>query len=137
VIVLANTPLSLFKGLVECSGMNVLRKTSPDELVEYFDHITARHKPRSEVVVALAYAVLCAILLHARNANQVPVNASRLLWGERIRNHMSRNVVSNPTISIHPSQPRPEIRVIDAPPAVTPTLLLGQDGRAIIWRNEE
>jgi hypothetical protein len=53
VLILANTPLSLFKGIVRCAGMDKLRKWSTTELIEYYDYITARAE-RSEVAAGLA-----------------------------------------------------------------------------------
>ena len=136
VLVLANTPLSLFRGLIRCSAMEKLLKCSPQELLDYYDRITARPR-RSETVMALAYAVLSAILLHARDANRVPVDASRLLWGEQIREHLSHAVVNTQSFTVSSPQPSATIQVVGSTSANRSAGLLGPDGSAVIWRNDD
>ncbi|MFZ0970568.1 MAG: hypothetical protein WAN13_20015 [Candidatus Acidiferrales bacterium] len=80
VLVLANTPLSLFRGMVQCGGMQKLRRYPAADLTAYYDGVTAR-AGRSEIVAGLAYAVLCAIILLAREAPNIQVDAARLQWG--------------------------------------------------------
>jgi hypothetical protein len=135
VLVLANTPLSLFNGLVRCSAMDKLRKCPPKELVDYFDRITARPR-RSEIVIALAYAVLSAILLRARDAARVPVDPTRLRWGRQICEHLSRAPVNTQEITITSPQPKPTILVESSPSANISGQLVGADGREIVWRND-
>jgi hypothetical protein len=105
VVVLANTPLSLFSGMVECSGMQKLRKCSTVDLITYYDHVTARRGRRTEVVAGLAYAVLCALILHKRESPQIQVDASRLHWGERIWEFMNRTNIGTGRITPPASTP--------------------------------
>src|SRR4051794_24455962 len=88
VMVIANTPLSLLRGYERSSAIASLIKQNPEELVGYYDRITARAS-RTEVAVAIAYAMLIAILIKARDKEQPPVDASRLLWGERIQKRLA------------------------------------------------
>jgi len=126
VLVLANTPLSLFQGLTHCSGMGKLRECSPQALSDYYNRITARAR-RSEFVVALAYAVLSAILLHAREGNRTSIDASRLLWGEQIRDYLERSTVITQQHFLSPST-EPKIRAMSSVSAST-SVILGPDGQ--------
>ena len=139
VMVLANTPLSLLKGLVRSSAVQILRtKCSPEELIEYYDHITVRPR-RSEIVMALAYAVLSAILLKARDAKRIPVDATRLFWGEQIQDHMSRMTVRTSLTHIPKEKMNPRVHAhhVNSPSASldTPPILVGPDGNPLLWRN--
>lgn len=131
-LVLANTPLSLLKGLRRSSAMNTLRQWSPKELCEYYDRITARAR-RSEIAVALAYICLVAIFLKARDCRHVPVDASRLNWGESIRDHLTSS--NSSTQSFTPAEPTPRVNVEtrSSPGGAT---LYGPDNQPIVWRNE-
>lgn len=131
---LANTPVSLFGGMSRCEGMRKLRKSSAADLSEYYDRITARPE-RSELVIALAYAVLTAILLRASDGDRVTVDGTRLLWGERIQAHAERSLI--PSMVVSTSNAPPEIRSVSSPSAsVGASGLLGPDGRpATLWRN--
>src|SRR5689334_16878642 len=98
VVVLANTPLSLFNGMVRCAGMDKLRKWSSHELVAYYDKVTARPGQRTEIVAGLAYAVLCAIILQNCESANITVDASRLHWGAHIWEFMSRSNIQTTRI---------------------------------------
>jgi hypothetical protein len=134
IFVLANTPISLFKGLTRCNAMDKLRKCPANELVEYYDYVTARAR-RSEIVVALMYAVLFAILLLARGANPFPVDVKRLLWGERVREYLKRSTVGTTSVIVLPTDP--VTRVVGSS-SVSSAIggLLGPDGRPLVRRHE-
>ena len=127
VLLLANTPLSLFNGLIHCDAIAKLRKCSPEELVEYYKRVTSRPK-QSGVAVALAYAVLTSILLHARDGNRVDFDASRLLWGDEIRNYLERSTVR--TDSFLASLPQAKTYATTSVSVNTPVSsgILGPDG---------
>lgn len=131
---LANTPVSLFRGMSRCEGMGKLRKCSAVDLSEYYDRITARAE-RSELVVALAYAVLSAILIRASEGDRVPVDATRLLWGDRIQAHVQRSWVPSTVVSA--ANAPAQVHSISSPGATVGTSgLLGPDGRPVgVWRN--
>ena len=133
VLVVANTPLSLFKGLSRCSAMEKLRKQPAAELVEYYERLTSRPK-RSELVIGLAYVLLSAILLDQRDSGRkINIDASRLHWGPQIREHLERFIVSTERISAYQ---QPTISVVDSASAYTSGQVLGPDGRpAATWRN--
>jgi hypothetical protein len=132
VLILANTPLSLFKGIVRCAGMDKLRKSSTAELVEYYDYITARAE-RSEVAAGLAYAILSAIVLHARTEPHIYIDASRLRWGSRIWDFMRASNIGTDYVNAPFSTKQPEISVTNSPTARA--LLFGADGRPLIPGN--
>jgi hypothetical protein len=131
VVVLANTPLSLFKGMVECSGMKKLRKCPPLDLITYYDYVTARRGRSTEVVAGLAYAVLCALILHKRESSEIRVDASRLQWGERIWEFMSRTNIGTSRITLTTSTPAPKISSFGSPSAKPTIPLYGPDGRPL------
>jgi len=135
ILVLANTPLSLFKGLTACPGMNKLRKAPPQELLEYYDRITARAQ-RSEFSMSLAYAVLCAILLHAREATMPVVDSSRLLWGDKIRDFLARSTSATNRFDVQPSF-KPTIKIESSASSSTTSRILDPRGRPMIWRDED
>jgi hypothetical protein len=85
VYVVANTPRSLFQGLLHCQAVDRMRReASPEELLAYYDHITAR-ADRSEIVMGLAYGVLMGNVLNTNNRRgHVRIDASRLSWGQHI-----------------------------------------------------
>jgi len=134
VAVLANTPLSLFKGMVRCAGMTKLRKASIADLTALYDSVTAR-AGRSEFVVGLAYAVLCAIVLHARETPQITVDASRLNWGKSIWDFMKRAHIGTDNVDLKAPQ-QPTISSQSSPSTETRVSLYGADGQPISWRNQ-
>lgn len=102
----ANTPLSLFHGLLKCRAVDRMRhKESPNELLAYYDQLTAR-AGRTELVVGFAYGLLVGILLNKDNARwEVRPDASRLNWGQYIE-HAARSI-SPPTLIVTVSGNRP------------------------------
>lgn len=80
--IVANTPRSLFQGLAASTAVSEMRhKEQLGALAGYYGKITARAK-RSELVIALAYAVLIGILLHKDNVDQhMRPDCSYLRWG--------------------------------------------------------
>jgi len=132
VFILANTPLSLFNGLIRCAGMEKLRKNSEDVLLRYYDHITAR-AGRNEIVLALAYAVLCALVLRARQISSLEVDASRLQWGQRIWDFMRRSDSGTGGLGIIARQ---EAMITSSNSPSTEMRILGPDGLpASSWSN--
>lgn len=127
--VLANTPLSLLKGLIQCAGMNRLRACPIGDLIEYYDRLTAR-ADRTEIVVGLAYAVLCAVVLHARDAGAVQVDAARLQWGNQIWEFAGRARIGTNLVVSTQSMPRPEIAALTSPSTET-RFLYGPDNRPL------
>lgn len=128
--VLANTPLSLFKGLVQCAGMERLRRWSTEELTAYYDRVTAR-AGRNEIVVGLAYAVLCAIALHAREEAGIEIDPSRLLWGQAIWDFMKTATIATSRIVLPSSAHRPTITVSSSSGQPSAGGLFGPDGRPL------
>ena len=85
----ANTPISLLNGLVRSSGMRKLRERDINVLLQRCDEVTARPK-RNAYIMGLAYAILCAILLHAReSSDKINFDETRLDWGQAIRAYVS------------------------------------------------
>jgi len=83
IYMLANTPNSLFLGLRGCSTVaDMINNTPRAELLAYYDRITSRAR-RTEIVMALSYAVLLAILCcrDRTNWNTTP-DATRLTLGQ-------------------------------------------------------
>jgi hypothetical protein len=114
IVVLANTPISLFRGMERCAGMDSLRKTPLAELVAYYDHLTARAK-RNEIVIGLAYAILCAIIVQGRSSNQPGVDGTRLQWGVQIQDFMKRAYVGTESTIILTDFPRPTVSSTGSP----------------------
>jgi len=81
----ANTPRSLYKGLLQTSAVERLRKeATAAELAAFFDRFTTR-AGRSEIAVALAYSVLIGIILNTNPPDlAVAPNFTRLRWGKDI-----------------------------------------------------
>ena len=126
VLVLANTPLSLFNGIVRCSGMQKLRKSSTADLIEYYDRVTARAE-RSEIVAGLSYAVLCALAIHSRDTT-LDIDSSRLQWGLRIWEFVKRTNVATSSILLSGPTMSPKSTYSTSAPRVA---LYGADGREI------
>lgn len=79
-LVLANTPASLFSHLKRTSLVAKLKRCDSMWLERQFDRATAKHF-RSETTLAFAYALLVASLLRdTRNS----LDPSRLKWGEQM-----------------------------------------------------
>lgn len=133
IFILANTPISFFNSLVRCSAMENLRRAPPAVLMEYFDELTTRAR-RTDLLIALAYAVLTAILLRARDAQYVPVQASRLHWGERIRVYAQQTTVGTHVLSAEALRPQPTVRIIGSPSENIRGIVLDVDGNPINWR---
>jgi hypothetical protein len=95
--VLANTPRSFLSGIQGTSAFQRLRRdVALTELVEAYDRFTAREH-RDEIVVALAYASLLAILLNKDRATlQRMPDSSRLDWGEEFE-QLSESIRPAPT----------------------------------------
>jgi hypothetical protein len=119
--------------MVGCSGMAKLRKQPASDLIAYYDFITARAE-RSEIAMGLAYAVLCALILHARESSQIRADASRLQWGERIWEFMKYANVGTNSIVLAPPHPRPNVTSLSSPSADTP-MLYGAHGEILNRRD--
>jgi hypothetical protein len=133
VVVLANTPLSLFNGMVRCAGMAKLRKCPTTDLTVYYDHVTARAE-RSEVVIGLAYAILCAVVLQKRESPEIRVDSSRLQWGERIWDFMKRASIGTGLVAYDAAPQRPRVSTSGTNSTDTP-MLYGPGGN-VVWRND-
>lgn len=132
---LANTPRSLLRGMTRTSAIQNLRRCSSRELLEYYDRLTARAE-RSELIVALTYAVLCAILLRIQEGDRVDVDAARLLWGEQIRSYFERSIIPSGQITVGSEPPKTNVISSAPAPSKLPTGLLGPDGQPLgAWRN--
>lgn len=127
VIVLANTPLSLFFGMVRTSAMERLRSLPTEDLVAYFDYVTARAK-RNEYVVGLAYAVLCALAVQLRD-HPVIVDPSRLEWGPSIWEFIARTNIPTGRVQIHSAEAK--ISPLGAPSVDTIFPVLDAFGRPL------
>ena len=114
IVILANTPISLFRGMERSAGMNALRKTPLPKLIAYYDHITARAK-RSEIVIGLAYAILSAIIVQGKSFNHPDVDGTRLQWGAQIQDFMKRAYVGTQSTIILTDFPRPTVSSVGSP----------------------
>lgn len=85
VYMVANTPASLFRGLLRNDVVSSLMSDTPRaQLLAYFDQITARAK-RNEFTLALAYGVLVAIICSRDRSNwEENPDVDRLSWGSKI-----------------------------------------------------
>ena len=128
ILILANTPLSLFKGMVRCPGMDKLRAYPATELIAYYDRLTARAR-RSEFTAALAYALLCAVVLHARETRDIQIDPSRLQWGAQIWEFMTQSTIITNYIDIKPTIRQPQISAQNLPSANT--RLFGPDNQQL------
>ena len=109
IILLTNTPLSLFEALTRSGPVIRMREeASVNVLQQYFDSITARGR-RSQTVLALAYATLVAMSTHPAGGH-VPETIERLTWGKAMRDFATNSGISTTRILINPSS-RPTIRV--------------------------
>lgn len=127
----ANTPRSLLWGMTRTEAIAKLRKSPARELLEYYDRVTAR-APRSELVMAVAYAFLCAILLRAQDGDAVPVDAGRLLWGEQIRNYFERSLIPTGIISANNVPPAIQFSGSASVPSKLSGGLFDADGHPVI-----
>lgn len=133
--VLANTPLSLFRGMVRCPGMDKLRNTPVHELTHYYDRVTARAE-RSEIGIGLAYAVLSAIILHTRDQGGIQVDPSRLYWGEQMWELATRGTIPTGLIVPPMTTQNPTATAMTSPPTET-RFLYDPGGRVLPpWRNQ-
>jgi hypothetical protein len=88
------------------------RNSSVDELKDYYDYITARAR-RDEIVMALAYATLIALLLKFYDSAQfssLEIDASRLPWGDEIKRHFESITPSTGIITVK-GTPKPKVRI--------------------------
>lgn len=105
IYMVANTPISLFRGLL---GNDVVLSLINDipraQLLAYFDRITARAK-RNEFTLALAYGVLVAIVCSRDRSNwEENPDFDRLSWGRDIFDFASKNRSANAVQSIQMPQ---------------------------------
>ena len=103
IFVLANTPFSLLRKLLESPQVQrMLREYSASELEAYYDWITAR-AGRSELVIALAYAVLVGLLVHEGRVD--PIDTTRLEWGPQIQEYLQKSgKATQTTLIVIPGQ---------------------------------
>jgi uncharacterized membrane protein len=130
VLMVANTPISLLKGLLRSSAMTVLERCQPELLLECFEKISTRAR-QSEIAVALEYALLAAILTRSRDPMNAPVDASRLSWAEDMRAYLSLKPVTNT-----------ESMIIRVSPTVqsfqsTSATLFAANGEPLLWRGND
>ncbi len=126
VYIVANTPNSLFKGLSHCRAVEWMRrKSSAEELSEYYDHITAR-ACRSEIVIGLAYGVLVALLTFPGDGQRILPDCSRLNWGEKIRDYVTQVYATTNTLIIAAPRLTAEVQPISSNSA---PIVLRSDGR--------
>ena len=101
----ANTPRSLYKGLLETEVVGRLRtEATQAELSAYFDRLTARAR-RSEIDIALAYSVLIGVLLNKTQDAVEPPNLERLHWG-RVFEKMATAEPTVQSFDVLPSLPK-------------------------------
>lgn len=129
IVMLANTPLSLYEALVSTTAVRKLTGDSPVDLSEAYDRITAKG-PHSEIGAALAYAILTAILLQGREGKLTRVDETRLKWGEEIANYFKRStiVTTTTTIPTEPDERWPSVITSDSSPSRG---IVGWDGRPL------
>jgi len=91
--VLANTPYSLYQGLMQTESVRRLRKTCTyQQLKDYYDWITARPR-RTEIDLGFAYSVLVALLTADQRGG--PIDTSRLRWGREIEELVQKSAVTS------------------------------------------
>jgi hypothetical protein len=107
VFVLANTPYSLCHAFAESDVVyRLIAECSVTEMERYYDKITARAR-RTELEVALGYALLIAIL-----SSETPhgeLDSSRLRWGNDIEDFLMKSGRATQSLIIEASTPRPVI----------------------------
>lgn len=132
VYVLANTPRSLYEGLLGCAAVEKMRQMeTPEALQEYFRRITAR-PGRSELVLGLAYGVLISILLNRRGLGPRRLDASRLQWGENVQS--IANSLDSPTHFLEIAKTyRPTIKATNQPSS---DLIVLPGVRPRTWENK-
>lgn len=116
IFMVANTPSSLLRGLLDCQAVSRMRKKSrPEELLVYYDFVGARAK-RTTVSMALAYGVLVSILFNEKPSEHCrsSIDVTRLFWGAHIRDIAN---VSNPPTQIHTIYGTPKAQVEVSNPA--------------------
>jgi hypothetical protein len=113
IYILANTPYSLLKSLKSHPLVERLFKDcTVEELKKYYDYVTARAR-RDEIVMALAYSTLIALLLKFNTSAQfsmLDIDSARLPWGDEIRRRIEFITASSSVITIE-STPKPKVRI--------------------------
>jgi hypothetical protein len=103
---IANTPASLYESLLSTSALARLREeVSSDELLVYFDFLTARTK-RTAIVIALAYAAIIAFASKRVPLGGGDIDVSRLNWGNiLLQTARARNPPTSATVIQLGNQP--------------------------------
>jgi hypothetical protein len=127
-LVVANTPISLLMGLQRSAATEKLRQWTLEELTEYYDYLTARPR-QTEIVVALAYAILGAIFLRGRTGDDTPIDPSRLHWGEQIRKFISMTAINTNISQTQQIIPAAQVSATRSTPS---PLLYGPDERPLV-----
>ena len=103
IYVLANTPFSLIKELINSNVVEELKnQCGLQHLKDYYQMITSRAK-RDEISIGLSYAVLIAFLTHKDNNflnKDINIDVTRLKWGEVIEGHLKIKTTSESIIDI-------------------------------------
>ncbi len=106
-VILANTPYSLYHAIVKTSAFGRMkRECSPQQLEQYYDKITERPR-RTEIELGITYCVLLVLLTADNFPNAI--DASRLLWGEAIKELIQKSGRATQSIIIAPSVARPTL----------------------------
>lgn len=124
VLALANTPLSLLRGIIRATAMQKLRQWDSVRLLRSYDYLTARSE-RNEYSIGSAYAILVASLLRLREGERIAIDASRLLWGNTLRDHLERSTIPTNRLDLHVPTKQPDIKVQTS----SGPIILGSDGR--------
>lgn len=132
VLIVANTPRSLYEGLLRTRAVDRLRNECPlKDLTAYYDAITAR-ADRSEIAVALAYACLLGIWMHRDNTDfGIKPDASRLSWGIQFESIATASTPRTQIIDVA-STPRPRVEVSNRGSNLT---IVPASQRGSDWKN--
>ena len=110
-LILANTPKSLYKAILKSSAYTWLVKNCGEkQLSNYYDELTARAR-RTPLSAALAYACLVALLNTATSPGAV--DASRLEWGENMRSYSNEGELATSRLII-PATGRPAVSFVSS-----------------------
>jgi hypothetical protein len=113
IVLLANTPYSLFHALLKTSAVFRLKQEcEPVDLEQYYDRITVRAR-RTEIELGIAYAVLIALLTIDKVHN--PIDASRLQWGVAIEELVQKSGRTTQSIRIQSAIPQPMVQQRQSP----------------------
>lgn len=113
IYILANTPKSLFRGLLKSALVERLKHNcSVNELLSYYNRVTAKGN-RSPFVAAMAYSTLIALFAKAPPKDIAP-DASFLQWGTDIEGFAQQSMGATTSMIITTQTPIPSFSISQA-----------------------